>query len=546
MKKQIYGRVLAALLILAVSSCFVTLEGQITVEFTNPLAVDHGNPDGIGGSVSGGSYEAPMAVPGIIELKFTVDVAGNVSLDATTQSEVSENIALVNEWDNSNVGITAHSEAWGKTFTLILSSNKRMQCGSGGGGIGCQGTNQRRIDKGGVEQVYLYLVKQEGDVDVGIDFSQIGYRDINYMGGLANFEIWDHDTRYLDPNGSVWYMADIGSGEGTFDFPVDKYNLRYKSDSLIVTTSDTTGDDNPGGRFLSFTFELAPPDQKPPAILRTTPVSSDTLVEVTTDYKIQFDAPMDQTASSAAVTFDPDVTSRVDTWDSNFEGDELTISFDQLPYSTRFDVTVGTGALNTDGLPMLSEATFMFKTLPEPPLVDYTFPENLAENVPVNSPMRVEFSKSMIPDSVEKAISFNPEIANLSYVWNEDNSTIFIASDDLSPGVLYFGTVGTVATDIFGVQMTEPFIFAFTTASPTSVEENILPEVVLYPNPVSDVLQIIGMDVASVRIYSITGQMVKEVQNTVHVNVSDIPSGAYLISLTDRDHNKVTRLIVIR
>ncbi len=529
MKKQIIGHVLAAFVFLAASSFFANLHGQeVAFTFVNPSGLDYGNPDGIGGRI-------PGEVDPKITLQFKVGVAGQVALDASTISTNPDNIQAVNEWDNDNIGNTSLQSVWGKSFTFILTSGNRLQLGNGGGGIGCQGTNQRRIDQMGAESVYFIL---EGDV--GIEFTQIGYRDINYMEGLANFRIMDYDTD------EVWYMENIGAEDGAFDV-TGTYSMRYKSDSLTVTTSDTTGNNNPGGRLLSLAFNVVEALPKPPDVISTTPPNADSLTQnIADDYVIEFDAAMDQATTSAAVKFIPDVPNRADTWSDGDEGDVLTVSFDDLEYETWYSVVIGTDVKGDNGLFKVVQDTFTFKTLPEPPSVIATFPENLDTEVPIDSPISFEFSKSMIPDSVEKAISFNPELMNLTFVWNEDNSAVYVSTSEMAPSNMYFGTVSTVATDIFGVQMPEPFLFAFTTSIATSIEKNKASGLVIYPNPASDLLQISGVDVASVKIYGLTGQLLREVYDSPTVNVSDINTGVYVVSVSDKGNKVYKQLITIK
>lgn len=537
MKKHIIGKFLAAIAILVASSFLFSLQGQeVKVTFTNPDGVDYGSEatgaEGIGGWKSSGD-------PHAVTLEFKVSPSGQVELVATTLSQQADNLRLINSWNNTNVGNTALTSIRGGSFKLIITSNNiRMQCGyvSNGGadGIGLRGTNQRRIDGHGGEEMYFIL---EGDV--GIEFTAIEYRDINYMGGLANFEISDHDTK------EVWMMQDIGTGIGTFDV-TGKYNMRYKSDSLIFQTSDTIGDNNPGGRLLSLAFNVVAPLPKPPAISSLVPPRGDSLsFTIADDLELQFDGPMDRATTAAAVSISPAVTNRVDTWSEEADGDLLTISYDNLTYETWYTVVVSTAAKGANGLNMLAPDTIRFKTLPKPPEVIATFPESLEIDVLPNSPVSIEFSKSMIPDSVEKGIAFDPVVANLSFVWSADNKTVFISGAELAVSTMYFVSVSEPAMDEFKTQMEEPFIFIFTTAIATSVENNKASDVVIYPNPASDILLIRGMDVASVRIYKITGQMVKEYRNSVDLNISDIKTGTYIVTVTDREDSKVTKLIVI-
>lgn len=538
MKKHIIGKVLAAFVILLASSFLFTLQGQgeVKVTFTNPDGVDYGSSDtdaeGIGGWKTSGD-------PHAVTLEFKVAPNGQVELVATTLSQQADNLRLINSWNNTNVGTTALTSIRGSSFKFIITSNDiRMQCGyvSNGGadGIGLRGTNQRRIDGHGGEEMYFIL---EGEV--GIQFTAIEYRDINYMGGDANFEIADYDTK------EVWMMEDIGTGIGTFDVS-GKYSMRYKSDTLTFQTSDTIGDNNPGGRLLSLEFNVVAPLPKPPAISSVIPQRGDSLTfTISDDIELQWDAAMDQAKTAAAITIDPAVSNRVDTWSAEADGDLLTISYDDLTYETWYTLVVSDAAEATNGLTMLAPDTIRFKTLPKPPEVIATFPENLAEEVLPNTPISIEFSKSMIPDSVEKGISFDPAVTGVSYVWSADNKTVYISAGQLELSTMYFVSVGEPAMDDFKTQLEEPYIFAFTTAIATSVEYNKASDVVIYPNPVVDILQIRGMDVASLKIYSLTGQLMKEIRNSPEVNVRDMETGIYVVSVSDREGNKIRKMVVI-
>ena len=159
--------------------------------------------------------------------------------------------------------------------------------------------------------------------------------------------------------------------------------------------------------------------------------------------------------------------------------------------------------------------------------------------------MSIEFSKAMIADSVEKAISFNPALTINSYVWSEDMKTVYIMTDEMAVSNMYFATVEVVATDEFGTQMAEPYVWAFTTSLATSAEAHEADNVVFYPNPVSDILTIQGMDVATVRIYSLTGQLIKETYNSSVVSVGDLQTGVYAVIVSDREDNQVRKMIVV-
>jgi len=492
--------------------------GQIAINFTNPTETRYGNPDGI----------HPVT------LDFAVDAAGIISMDASTGSENADNIAFVDTWDSDNVGMTENAALYSTSFSLLISSERRIQCDNGGG-LGLQGRNQWRIDDGGKEVMHFTL-----DGDVGLDLLQFKFRDIN--------EVTENDTvrdlahfRWMDYDSDEIYFIDNWSGDiGFFDVPDGEMYMRYKSDMLTVTTSEDIAGDA-GGKLFGLVFNVLEALPKTPAVLSTTPAHADTLVAVSEDYVILFDAPMNQAVSSAAITIAPDVSNRTDAW--NEAGDQITISYDDLSLYTVYTVTVGQDVEGSNGLKALGDSTFTFQTLPEAPTVVYTYPIRLGKQLPLNTPLAIEFSRSMVPDSVEKAISFEPELPGIGFVWNEDNTMVYMISDEMVQ-TNYRVTISTVATDIYGLQLVEPYTFSFSTW-PVSVEDSKVSDVVLYPNPATDILEIRGMEVRSVKIYSLSGMLIKEVYNSAIINVSDMEPGSYAITVSDREDNRVRKMIVI-
>jgi hypothetical protein len=84
-----------------------------------------------------------------IELAFSIDGTGVVSLDASTTSTHGTFAAVVAEWDKADVGSVADPALHGKTFTLIGSQSGGAGLTItklGGGGIGIQGENSNRVD----------------------------------------------------------------------------------------------------------------------------------------------------------------------------------------------------------------------------------------------------------------------------------------------------------------------------------------------------------------------------------------------------------------
>jgi hypothetical protein len=208
-----------------------------------------------------------------------------------------------------------------------------------------------------------------------------------------------------------------------------------------------------------------------------------------------------------------------------------------------YTVTVGTGILSVDGKNAESETVLTFQTLPDPPTVVTTYPVRQGKQLPLNTPLAIQFSRSMNPDSVENAISFEPALAGLGFVWSEDHSLVYLISDEMEH-VTYTVTISTVATDVYGLALVEPYTFTFNTWA-TSVEDYDPSGVAIYPNPASEILQVRGMDVASVKVYDLAGQLMKEIYNSSVINVSDMEPGSYVLTVSDREDNLVRKMIVI-
>jgi hypothetical protein len=278
-----------------------------------------------------------------------------------------------------------------------------------------------------------------------------------------------------------------------------------------------------------------------PSVAGISPVPGDTLLDVSSDFVILFNMPMNTATTEAAVSFTPALTNRVNTW--NGDGDELTITSDDLDFYTPYVLDISTAAESADGRNPLISFSYAYQSLPDAPTVLDSYPVTQGKQVPLNTPLAIQFERPMNTDSVESAISFEPELAGLKFVWSEDQSLVYLISDSME-NVSYTVTVSTVAEDIWGVQMAAPYVFDFR-AWPVSIENFDQSDVVIYPNPTSDILNIKGMDVASVRIYNLTGQLIKEVYNTSVIHVSDVEPGSYALIVSDREDNTARKMIVV-
>lgn len=77
---------------------------------------------------------------------------------------------------------------------------------------------------------------------------------------------------------------------------------------------------------------------------------------------------------------------------------------------------------------------------------------------------------------------------------------------------------------------------------PTKVEENISDAIAIYPNPATDIVNIVSQNDSELAIYNATGKEIKRVsttQNNTAIDISDLPNGMYFI-VVDGHAQKLT------
>ncbi|MBO4739649.1 MAG: T9SS type A sorting domain-containing protein [Bacteroidales bacterium] len=89
----------------------------------------------------------------------------------------------------------------------------------------------------------------------------------------------------------------------------------------------------------------------------------------------------------------------------------------------------------------------------------------------------------------------------------------------------------------------------FTFEKTTSIVENALEEVNIYPNPARNILHINNVNNADINIYSITGQRVKTINNVngnQDIDVSDMASGIYILKMYNGQNTRVEKIQVVK
>ncbi len=101
------------------------------------------------------------------------------------------------------------------------------------------------------------------------------------------------------------------------------------------------------------------------------------------------------------------------------------------------------------------------------PFVLNTLPPDGATKVPVVTPIKVFFSESMNPSTVQGAFSITPTVS-VTFSWS-DNVSTFTPAANLNFNTTYTVTISTAAKDLAGIPLAQNHVWSFTTIVPPAV-----------------------------------------------------------------------------
>ncbi|WP_010417273.1 T9SS type A sorting domain-containing protein [Anaerophaga thermohalophila] len=137
--------------------------------------------------------------------------------------------------------------------------------------------------------------------------------------------------------------------------------------------------------------------------------------------------------------------------------------------------------------------------------------------------------------------------------WEEAVSIAMLPAEGLSSsGVSNSSFIYPVAVDVVG---SEAYVyvmaansgiagFKVTLAEGTAIGDKPMSDISLYPNPATEVIHF-SEEMVSVKVYDMTGKLVKEVLNTNRLEVSEL-KGIYLINAVDNKGNILRNKVVIQ
>ena len=206
----------------------------------------------------------------------------------------------------------------------------------------------------------------------------------------------------------------------------------------------------------------------PPEVIGNSPTGTN--VPVTARISVNFSKPMNHTSAEAAFSTVPYSTGNF-TWSGNNMIYTPTLNFS---FNTIYNVTIGTGAMDSTGNTLVSSYNWQFTTIPDTsaPIVIGKTPTG--NNEPVTTKITVTFSEAMNQASAESAFSTIP-VTTGSFSWS-GNVMTYTPGLNLGSNTTYIVTVGSGARDLAGNSLNVTYIWPFITgaldATPPTITGN--------------------------------------------------------------------------
>lgn len=310
-------------------------------------------------------------------------------------------------------------------------------------------TFSQPMDRESVEEAFSTAPETEG---------------IFYWGQYSEAPSWNYfaeskDYRYggFEPGATITTYSKITS----FSYKIaqkDGFTDTTYNVKLSALAKDTAGN------YLRFPLEFAFSTVQSASTLngiQTYPYHGDIYVDLISysGISITFPRNMEQTSTENAITVTP-VSDLIYIWP---ERNQLTIyTGGAFQADTTYMVSIGSDALDLDGVTMGDDFSFSFSTVPVG--LSYTYPNNGELFVSRTNNIKLSFNTYMVKSSIQNAFSITPNISG-TLNWYYDSKTMleFIPNGSLKANTKYTITIGTEAVDIFGAHMKEPYTFSFVT-----------------------------------------------------------------------------------
>ncbi len=209
-----------------------------------------------------------------------------------------------------------------------------------------------------------------------------------------------------------------------------------------------------------------------PTLLAATPADSAAGVTPRTRLTLRFAGPMNPRSVERAVMLRPAVE-----WLPTWSDDRATLTISPttpLQPDTGYALTLDTQAVSQRFRALDQPIELHFRTAPAPAVVR-VLPDDGAADVPLDAPISIRFSRTIVPvDALMRpaelpALRFEPPLTG-SATWLDQATVLFRPSTPLHPGTLYRATIDAALSDITGVQLNRPFLWSFSTPAPAVLD----------------------------------------------------------------------------
>lgn len=214
-------------------------------------------------------------------------------------------------------------------------------------------------------------------------------------------------------------------------------------------------------------------DGRPPTVAEirlTQPMpDDDRLAAVTTSVEVVFSEPVNADSAASAVALEPSVAGAV-----SWSGSTLTFTPNEpLALDSAFRLVVGPGIRDAAGNVMTDvPRAFEFTTIGRPALAA-SEPASGAVDVALDAPITIVFTTLMDTASVEDALRIEPPFDH-DLRWN-GRELVIVPDAPLVPDEAYRITIEARASDVTGVELSEPVVIGFRTVAPGLQVEAVMP-----------------------------------------------------------------------
>ena len=213
---------------------------------------------------------------------------------------------------------------------------------------------------------------------------------------------------------------------------------------------------------------LLPLTGSAPSLRAVAPPDGAANVALRAPLALTFDTPMNPPSVVAALQISPTLR-----WEPGWDaaGTTLTISpTEALSPDAEYQLVVGEGALSWRFHPLGQPIRLRFRTAQAPAVVAALPPDGAAD-VPLDSPIGITFSRTIVPPAALREpralpeLRFDPPIAGRA-TWIDQATVLFRPDAPLLPGTRYRATLDAGLADVSGGQLGREYSWSFSTPAP--------------------------------------------------------------------------------